>query len=412
MWQPKKFLTRRCIAIVIVVSCLALPLLWVSAKLVKTRYSQLWIPTYMSDVFSGRYSNAGRTEHMVFLMCDHWEPGQGDRALQIADKWLANLEEVATRHTDSGGRPFQYSWFYPIDNFDDRVIERVAETARRGFGEIEVHWHHNHPGGKGFREDLAKALPRFTRVGALIAAPDATPRFAFIHGNWTLDNSGAARFCGVDDEISALLEAGCYADFTFPALGTAAQPSRINRILFARDTPAPKSYEENASEAQVGQTGTGLMMIQGPMGLDFRNPLILMEYGALDDAEGTDLSGRLSRPATAADYFKPHRVHLWNQIGSRVAGRPNVVFVKIHAHGVQHRKLIFGGELNAMLTAVANYCNEHGIKLHYVTAREAYNLVRALEQDEQAPLAELLDYSIPAPLTRQAGYRPPVEPGR
>jgi len=343
----------------------------------------------------------------VFIMCDHWEPGQGDEALKTADQWLNNLEEVAKRHSDSSGRPFQYSWFYPIDNFDDRVIERVAVTARRGFGEIEVHWHHNHPGGTGFREDLHQALARFTRVGALVSAPDAAPQFAFIHGNWTLDNSGAARFCGVDDEISALLDAGCYGDFTFPALGTAAQPSQINRILFTLDTPGPKSYEENAVEAQVGQTGTGLMMMQGPMGLDFRNPLILMEYGALDDAEGTDLSGRLRHPETAADYFQPHRVHLWNRLGCRVAGRPDVVFVKIHAHGVQHRDLIFGGELDAMLNAVTEYCTDRGIKLHYVTAREAYNLVRALEQDERGPLTDLLDYTIAAPLTRQPGFRPP-----
>ena len=399
-WNRRRFLTFAILLLFLS------PMLWVSAKIIKTRYSQNWVPTYVGDVLKGRYTEAEKTQDMVFLLCDHWEPGKGESALRTARAWLDTFESVASRHTDSNGRHFQYSWFYPIDNFDERIIERLARSASAGFGEIEVHWHHHHSDRESYQNELSRALVRFTKVGALVPAPDAQPRFVFIHGNWTLDNSGNPRFCGIDSEIDVLMENGCYADMTFPALGTSAQPSHINRIFYTLDTPEPKSYEINPMDSQVGRNGKGLLLLQGPLGFNWRNPLILIESGALDDSEGTGLNGRIRKPNSNADYFKPQRVHLWNNLGGRVVGREDVVFIKIHAHGVQQREVLLGGELEAMLAALETYCQKRKIRLHYVTAREAYNLVRALEADSRGDLTDYYDLVIPAPMTRQEGFPP------
>jgi len=370
------------------------------AKVVKTRHSDIWIPTYLKELLGGRYSANHESRHFIFLMCDHWEPGDGPRGQAKANNWLQNFEEIATRHTDSQGRKFQYSWFYPIDNFDPVIIDSLASSSRRGFGEIEVHWHHRHDDGESFSADLKTALSGFTAVGALISAPDAVPRFSFIHGNWTLDNSGDPRFCGVDEEIRILQENGCYADFTFPALGTPAQPKVFNRIFYCQDTPLPKSYDVTALPATRGKPGTGLLMIPGPLGLDFKDPRIFMEYGSLDDAQGSGATGKIFGPKDPADYFKKHRVDLWNRLAIGVEGKPEWVFVKIHAHGVVHADLFFGGELDAMLTAIEEYCAENDLKLHFVTAREAYNLVKAVEANSEKSPEELYDFLIPPPLTR------------
>ncbi len=400
------FRSRRRLLILIVTGAVLVLPAWLGLKIVKTKHSSLWVTTYFREWLGGRYAANDESQHFVFLMCDHWEPGGGPRGQERANFWLSNFRKVASRHKDSLGRHFQYTWFYPIDNFDPVVIDSVAATAKLGFGEIEVHWHHGHPDGATFERDLAASLPGFTRVGALIDHPEATPRFSFIHGNWALDNSGAPRLCGVDEEIRILQEHGCYADFTFPALGTSAQPRMFNRIFYATDTPEPKSYDLTAKPAKVGDRGEGLMMVPGPLGFDFRDPRIFIEYGCLDDAQGSGLTGRFFKPNSASEYFRPHRVDLWNRIGVGVEGRPEWVFVKIHAHGIPHRELFFAGEMDAMLSAVEEYCRDSGLTLHYVTAREAYNIARAAEAGLSGNPASYYDFEIPAPMTRMQVTNP------
>ena len=388
-----------------VFACLVILLLvplWMGAKIVKTSHSDLWVPQYLKDQLAGRYNANDEAKHFIFLMCDHWEPGSGPKNQAKAQRWLQNFEDVSARHTDSQGRNFQYSWFYPIDNFDPVIVEQLAASSGRGFGEIEVHWHHYHDGGESFAAEFKTALTGFTDVGALISSPGGKPRFSFIHGNWTLDNSGADRLCGVNDEIQILQDLGCYADLTFPALGTSAQPKTFNQIFYCQDTPEPKSYDTTAEPAALGKPGAGLMMIPGPLGLDFKDPRIFMEYGSLDDAQGSGATGKLFSPKNAAGYFKKHRVDLWNRIAVGIEGKPEWVFVKIHAHGFPHADLFFDGEMDAMLTAIEEYCAENDLQLHYVTAREAYNLVKAVEADTQLSPEEVYDFQIPPPLTRTA----------
>ncbi len=60
-------------------------------------------------------------------------------------------------------------------------------------------------------------------------------------------------------------------------------------------------------------------------------------------------------------------------------GRPEWCFVKTHAHGMEHSVLL-DGELDAMLDELESYCAKRNIRLHYVTAREAFNLVKAAER--------------------------------
>ena len=70
---------------------------------------------------------------------------------------------------------------------------------------------------------------------------------------------------------------------------------------------------------------------------------------------------------------------------------------------MQHRKVLLGGELDAALSAIESYCESHGIALHYIVAREAYNLVRAAEQGAIGAPEDLYDFAIKPPLNTLAG---------
>lgn len=389
-------------AAALIVAALLLPSLWVAAKLAKSPHSSLWAPSYFRDLVAGRYSHAEETTDLFFLMCDHWEPGYGAKNIGAATEWLDRYKEIAREHHDSDGRRFQYTWYYPVDNIEEPVLNQLAQAAYEGFGETEVHWHHYHDSPVAFEQDLKAGLAIFMRQGALIDSVGSAPRWSFIHGNWSLDGSIPGK-CGVSQEIEIMQRNGCYADFTFPAPGTLGQPSTINRIYYTHDTPESKSYDQGVV-ARVGVDGDGFLMFPGPIALDFRNPLILIENTAIDDAAGTGFSGKLRKPDNYRDYFKPSRIQLWNEIHIGVEGKPEWVFVKAHAHGMQNTEELLDGQLDAVLDALESYCESRSIRLHYITAREAFNLVKAAERELPGMPADHYDLVIPQPLNRRVKF--------
>jgi len=369
---------------------------YLGLKLLKCGHAQLWVPSYVADVLSGRHGQPARGSHVVFLFCDHWEPGRGETGEAKAEDWLGRFQEIARRHADSQGRTFRYTWFYPCERREPAILRRLAEAAHEGLGEVELHWHHAQMTSESLDQSLREALRDFAAWGALVHDGAEGYRFGFIHGNWSLDNSRGDAFCGVSDEIEILGRNGCYGDFTFPAIGTVAQPRTINRIYYAQDDEAAKSYDRG-TEARVGVESTGLMILEGPLGFDWGNLLVLFEYGALDGAEGSGVTGWIRPPADFRAYFRPHRVGLWVSLGISVAGREEWRFVKIHAHGIQQADIVLGGGLDALLDSLSEYCVREGYSLHYVTAREAFNLVKAAERGLPGRPEEYYDLVIPRP---------------
>ncbi len=84
-----------------------------------------------------------------------------------------------------------HSFFYPEEEYRPEHLDALVELCRMGLGEIEIHLHHDHD----TEANLRATLERFTnllaeRHGALPRDPvSGQPRWAFIHGNWALDNS-------------------------------------------------------------------------------------------------------------------------------------------------------------------------------------------------------------------------------
>jgi hypothetical protein len=327
--------------------------------------AEIWLPGYVKDRVRrlGERAAGGESVGRVWVtLADHYEPLWRERDEGIGrervQRWRRQWPGLAERHRDGRGRPAQYTFFYPAEEYRPELVEGLAELARKGLGDVEVHLHHDGEGEQafiermeGFKEALHGRHGLLRKVGGRIA-------FGFIHGNWALDNSRPdGRWCGLNNEIRLLRELGCYADFTMPCGPRPMQARMINAIYWATDDPRrPKSYDRGVRVEQ-GREGD-LLMISGPFGLRWRERRF--EIGELASYD----------PPTA------YRVRRWLELAPRV-GRE--VFLKLFTHGAQERNAacLLGGGLELMLGRLRAECEERGWELRYATAWEMAEAVRA-----------------------------------
>ena len=383
---------------VVAFGLLAALALWL---LLRARNMHIWMAAYVRRRLP---RVEGRPVHVMFCFVDHFEPmwKQADLDTQRSrvDRWCTDYRELAGRHRDADGRPPQHSFFYPEEEYLQEHLDKVAALCADGFGEIEIHLHHDNDTEDNFRRCISGfcqtlherhgALPRDPRTGEI--------KFAFIHGNWCLDNSRAdGRWCGLNNELILLRELGCYADFTLPSAPSDTQTSMINEIYYAEDDPAtPKSHDRGIAARVGGKPSGDLLIIPGPLALNWKK----RKFGLIPRIENSDV--RLSAPPT------PDRVDTWVRTGIHVAGRPEWVFVKIHTHGTQEPDMdtLLGEPSERMYSHLEQHYND-GIRhvLHYVSAREMYNIVKAGEAGLEGNPDQFRDYLLPAPPSSWVGGR-------
>jgi hypothetical protein len=337
--------------------------------------------------FDRRHLPAGVPVDVIVLVADHYEPARrfGDEAaVESVRSWCAAYEALARPHRDADGRFPQHTWFYRYDYPNPGCVRELADSVFRGFGEVEFHLHHGHDTHEAVAATLREGVNWFNRFGAMLTC-EARPRqcFGYVAGNSALDNgAGDAALSGCDTEVRALADAGCYADFTFPALGSPAQPRLTNTIYYATEDGQPKSYDTGV-EVAVGREPSGdLMIFQGPVAIDWINGCIA--DGSLENS---------SPP-------HPRRLGAWLSAHVHVAGRPEWVFVKLHTHAMQNRASFLSPALGHVFAAMGAWWNRPPFRLHYVTAREAYNIVKAAEAGHAGDPNDYRDYLLPPPANR------------
>ncbi|HZT41925.1 MAG TPA: hypothetical protein VFA07_07035 [Chthonomonadaceae bacterium] len=329
-----------------------------------------------------RLPSGDRPLDIFLCVVDHYEPQIGRPPREVAQErvkdWLCRYPAIADKHRDADGRPPAHSFFYPWDEYDEWELARLVELCAGGYGEIELHLHHRDDTDATLRRKLRDALQTYRAAGALSVWPEGRPAFGFIHGDWALDNSrsdGGRNYCGVNNELTVLMEEGCYADFTFPSWQKSSQPRQLNTIYYAVDDPArPKSYDRG-SNAQAGVTDQkGLLLIQGVL-----RPFLNGFRPGIDDSD-----------LAFWRRYSPARLDRWVRAGIHVQGRPHRIFIKLHCHGAQddNRRALLGGDLEALFAdAEARYNDGQRYRLHYVTAREMFNVVKATEAGVEDLLA-------------------------
>lgn len=350
-----------------------------------------WLPYYLwQQLLPKEKPDQNKPIHLFVCVVDHFEPFNGPvdyaTALKRVKTWQKEYPRFADRHRDADGKPIQHTWFYP-PHLDHSLLPYIVELCQAGYGDIEMHLHHNlmepfPDTSETLRNKILQCIDDYGKYG-IFCQPDGKSRFAFIHGDWSLDNSGGDHLCGVNDELTILRECGCYADFTFPCLNR-SQPAMVNRIYYAVDDPErPKSYNFGIP-VDVGrkEQKNSLVMIQGVLGLRYNSSKKMKFAVEFSDLDATD-------PPT------PERIDYWVKNALSIKGKPNWKFMKLHTHGAVETRwpANFGKYANKAFEHLTNKYNAQNI-VHYVSAREMYNLVKFTESASDLDLVDARDYII------------------
>lgn len=347
-----------------------------------------WLPDYARHVVRrARTPRARGDAHLLFALCDHYEPlhGHADDATGMArvDAWVQGYPAL-DEFRDANGRPPRHGFFFPGEEYRPYFLDQLGTLVKAGFGEVEVHLHHDGDTRATLTEKLTTTLNTFGQHGHLSRDKKNKFQWAFIHGNWSLANGRPDRkWCGVDDELLVLHELGCYVDLTFPSAPDPCQPDKVNQIYWPMGDLSRRRSYEHGERARVGQTyDDRLLMITGPLSLKPKRMGIRLENGALT---GDD-------PPTAA------RVKTWIDQGIHIEGRPEWVFVKVHTHGAIEKTAasLLGAGGRALHEALRAQTGNH-FRLHYVTAREMFNVARAAMDGKVGDPSDYYDYVVAPP---------------
>ncbi len=364
------------IVFLLAVFCIGLFLILFAIRKKEMHY---WLGAYISRLVSRPERRAADVPvEIYFCIADHFEPKWNNPTIEVerarVDRWCREYPVIASRHGDFLGNMPRYTFFYPIEEYRSEHLEKLSHLCKQGFGDIEVHLHHDNDTS----ENLSNTLTEFKKLmyqehGMLRKNEKGEIVYGFIHGNFSLDNSRKdGRWCGVDDEISVLSQTGCYADFTMPSAPHETQTKKINSIYYAREDGLPKSHDTGI-DVMAGNKppqGEHLLCIQGPLTLNWAN----RKMGFLPRIENGALS--VDNPPSA------ERVDLWIEQRIHVKGRPNGLFIKVYTHGAKEENMgvLLGGGLEKMFTHLEGKYNDGvNYRLFYVTAWEMYKKIKALE---------------------------------
>ena len=352
--------------------------------------THIWLPAYLARKLPRDFV---QPTHVFFCFVDHFEPlwnkASQYQGLERIEQWFEKYPPMAQRFRDADGRPPQHTFFYPAEEYVPEYLDLLAQLCGQGFGEVEIHLHHDNDTAENLRRTIEDFKVKLQGHGFL-----SQGRYGFIHGNWSLDNSRPdGRWCGVNNELQVLRDTGCYADFTLPSAPSECQTRKINSIYYATDDPLwPKSHDTGVDVCVGGNPSGDLLIVQGPLALNWKS----RKFGLLPRIENSDIAS--TSPAT------PDRVDNWVRQRIGVAGKPDWVFVKVHTHGCQ--ELNFDTALGESATAMHEYLHQEyndgkRFLLHYVTAREVFNLIKAAEAGKSGEPNQFKDFVLPPPPVRQ-----------
>jgi len=362
--------------------------------MIRKKNMQHWLPNYYAGRVRRRLQRYRGHRHVLFCFVDHFEPEWRHPSLDTArarvQAWRERYPETVKGFVDADGRPPVHSFFFPQEEYRPEYIDGLVALCRQGLGEVEIHLHHDNDTAEGLRQKLELFKQQLVAHDCLPVDASGRVRYAFIHGNWCLDNARPdGRWCGVNNEIEVLANTGCYADFTLPAAPNASQTAQVNSIYYAVENPSKPRSHDNGPVARVGRSQLGdLMLIQGPLALNWRQRSGLV----FPRIENGDVCAK--HPPS------PTRTSLWVEQGIGVRGRPEWVFVKVHTHGAgeDEARVLLGEPMRTMLADLqARYNDGQHYSLHYVSAREMYNIARAAEDGCAGNPNDYRDYEILRP---------------
>jgi hypothetical protein len=339
------------------------------------RYMSHWLPGYVRSLWRTPVDPSQPVRVWVAI-CDHYEPMQGRTDLAAGrrrvERWASQWPEIAKRHCGSDGRPAQYTFFFPQEEYYPELIDPLAALTHASLGDVEIHLHHDGEGEQDFVDRIEGFKSALVNRHGLLRTERGRVTFGFIHGNWALDNSrDDGRWCGLNNEITLLRDLGCYADFTMPSGASSTQSSLVNTIYWATDDCGrPKSYDRG-TPYELGLPKGDLLMIPGPLALFQRGLRPRLETGEL----------------ATHNPVSPDRVKAWLSAAPRL---DNDIFVKLFAHGAADKNAsVLDAGLAQMFKVLESECRTRGWNWQYVTAHEMYRRILQPTSERQSAMGNL-----------------------
>ena len=366
----------------------------------KLKWNLPWLFQYpLSRVGSLMERTVFDKKQLVLTVADHFEPswsvsGHADIKTQIErlKAYHKMARETGDAVRDIDGTKFRHTNFFPAEQYHPDLLDIMAEMQAEGLGEVEVHLHHGVE-QPDTAENLRAALVEFRDMLAerhkCLSRMDGEgqPMYAFVHGNLALANSCGGQYCGVDNEMAILTETGCYADLTLPSAPDRTQVAMINQIY---------EYSGDPNQAVPHRTGKRVRVngIEPVLPLIFTGPLVFnwtrrikgvpvprIEDGALVANQPADIA-RLKR---------------WMSANVTVAGRPDVIFVKLYCHGFfdYDQSACIGDGARQFFNEIIEYGAGNGnFDVHFASAREAFNIASAIIDGERGVPGRYRDYRL------------------
>ena len=371
-----------------------------SSYLTKLKWNLPWLVRYpfvRGKTFLER--NAFEKKHVIFTVANHFEPSWSANGLLDLDAQRKRLDEYhkLARKTgeailDVDGTKFRHTNFYPAEQYDFQILEKMAEMQAEGLGETEIHLHHG-VDAPDTADNLRKSLSEFRDILAeehkLLSRfdGDAQPKYAFVHGNLALANSCGGRFCGVDSEMQILQETGCYADMTLPSAPDESQVPMLNQI-YECGLPLTEKIPHRTGRAVsvFGKKPQLPLIFTGPLVFNWTRrvkglPIPRIEDGALVHNQPMDLA----------------RFGRWMSANVTVKERTDWVFVKLYCHGFfdHDQAASIGEDARKFFGEIIENGEKTGkYKVHFASAREAFNMVSAAIEGKHGSPNEFRNYRL------------------
>ncbi len=338
----------------------------------------LWLPAYLRDR-ARHLARARSAKRLWVAFTDHYEPC-GNASVETAHARVGVWQErwpgiAAAAPQDADGRPPCFTFFYPQEEYDRDILQKLAELSRSGTTDVEVHLHHFHDNAASFKAKVRTFTQCLHEEHGLLHRHGGRLVFGFIHGNWALDNSHPDGFgCGVKGELQALRDLGCYADFTMPSLPSPTQSRIVNQIYWTTGDPElPRGFDRGVQATVGGGVQGDLLMVTGPMGVRYRDRLVpRLETGEV----------------AVYDAPTPYRVKRWLELAPRIG---DDIFLKLYGHSAREDNagaLLGTGEragtLGPMFRWIAEAARQQNLELHWASAFRMFQAIDNLIQPRTA----------------------------
>ncbi|MBK8466523.1 MAG: hypothetical protein IPL32_11885 [Chloracidobacterium sp.] len=349
----------------------------------KLRWNLPWLARYpLSRAASFLEQTAFEKKHLIITVANHFEPGWSENGVLDHKAQMTRLKayhkmarETGEAVRDVDGTKFRHTNFYPAEQYHPEVLDILTEMQSEGLGEVEVHLHHGvkRPDtAKNLRQTLTDFRDTLADKHKCLSQMDGAgnPMYAFVHGNLALANSCGGRFCGVDNEMEILRDTGCYADMTLPSAPDQSQVAVINQVYECALPINESAPHRRGHRVSTNGNAPQLPLIfTGPLVFNWTRRINGLPVPRIDD-------GAL----TANQTLDAERFSRWRSANVTVKGKSDWVFIKLYCHGFfdHDQSVCIGEDAKRFFDGIVEESEKSGaFKVHFATAREAFNIALA-----------------------------------